>query len=256
MATQLALQLYTLRNFTKTPDDIARTLARVKKIGYDAVQVSAIGKIDDAEMANLLKNEGLVCCATHAGLDRLRDQTDAVIAQHKAWNCEYVALGHTNHRTLDGWRQFIADFNAIAAKFAGSGVKLGYHNHSNELISYDGQRPLQMMLDTYTADVWMEIDVYWITHGGGDPAAWVEKCAGRLPCVHLKDMDIVNDEAGKHVQRMAEVGQGNLNFPRIIAACRAAGTKWFIVEQDDCYGRDPFECAATSLRNCQEMGLS
>jgi len=51
------------------------------------------------------------------------------------------------------------------------------------------------------------------------------------------------------------VGVGNLNWPGIIAACKAAGTEWYIVEQDICY-RDPFESLKTSLENMKGMGLS
>ena len=106
MPSPIAIQLYTLRQFTKTADDLARTFARVKKMGYDAVQVSAIGKvITPQEVAAALKNEGLACVATHMPLDRLRDQTADVIAEHKSWGCEYVALGHANFRTADGWRR-------------------------------------------------------------------------------------------------------------------------------------------------------
>ena len=42
MPSVIALQGYTLREYAKTPQDIAHTLARVKKIGYDALQVSGI----------------------------------------------------------------------------------------------------------------------------------------------------------------------------------------------------------------------
>jgi sugar phosphate isomerase/epimerase len=255
MASQIALQLYTVRQFTKTPEDIAKTLAKVKKLGFDAVQVSAIGKIDDGELAKILKNEGLTCCATHVGLDRLRDQPEAVIDQLKAWDCQYTALGYTNYKTIAEWDQFINEFNAIAEKLAKGGVELGYHNHSNELVKFDGVSPLARMLKSFSRNVWMEVDVYWITHGGGDPAAWVEKCSGRIPCIHLKDMAVAYNDEGKHVQRMAEVGEGNLNFPRIIEAAKAAGTKWFIIEQDDCYGKDPFDCAARSLANAKALGL-
>ena len=38
--SQIAAQLYTLRDFIQTPDDIAKTMKRVKEIGYDAVYIS------------------------------------------------------------------------------------------------------------------------------------------------------------------------------------------------------------------------
>jgi sugar phosphate isomerase/epimerase len=45
---------------------------------------------------------------------------------------------------------------------------------------------------------------------------------------------------------MAPVGEGNLNWDGILPALDKAGTKWFIVEQDDCR-RDPFDCLASSF---------
>ncbi|MCL6630865.1 MAG: GIY-YIG nuclease family protein [Armatimonadetes bacterium] len=68
--------------------------------------------------------------------------------------------------------------------------------------------------------------------------------------VHLKDMAIQN-----RTQIMAEIGEGNLNWPRILDACRKAGVEWYIVEQDTCE-RDPFESLAISLRNLKAMGIS
>src|SRR5688572_32942725 len=91
--SRLAAQLFTLREYTQTPTDIAKTLARVKKLGYDAVQLSALGPIDPKELASILSNEGLTCCATHVSLDRMKNETSAVIDDHKLWNCEYTAIG-------------------------------------------------------------------------------------------------------------------------------------------------------------------
>src|SRR5580658_10059643 len=93
MNSCIAAQLYTLRDFTKTPADIISTLKRVKKIGYDAVQLSALGKIDPGELARVLQGEGLTCCATHLSLERMRDETQAVIDEHRLWNCKYTAIG-------------------------------------------------------------------------------------------------------------------------------------------------------------------
>jgi sugar phosphate isomerase/epimerase len=252
MASTLAAQLYTLRDFTKTPGDIASTLARLKRIGYDAVQLSALGKIEPRELANILRGEGLACCATHVSLDRLRDEPAKVIDEHHLWSCQFTAVGGffpENPRSSD-WSDFARDFNAVAKSYAGSGLRLGYHNHSHELARFDGKTALQILLDHFSPDIWMEIDTYWIQHGGADPAAWIDKVAGRIPCVHLKDMAILPDRT----QLMAEVGEGNLNWPAILKACRAAGVQWFIIEQDVCQ-RDPFESLAISLRNAEAMGL-
>jgi sugar phosphate isomerase/epimerase len=245
--------MYTLRDFIKTPADIAQTLRRVKKIGYDAVQLSALGKIDPKELAGLLKNEGLVCCATHVSLERMRDNTAEVIDEHLLWGCKFTAVGghFPKTATRQDWVSYAKAYNDIAKKFEGSGLRLGYHNHSHELIRYDHTTALQILMETFSPAIWMEIDTYWIQHGGADPVAWIARVAGRIPCVHLKDMAIQLDRT----QLMAEVGEGNLNWPGILAACRKAGVEWFIVEQDICQ-RDPFQSLEISLKNLQQMGLN
>jgi sugar phosphate isomerase/epimerase len=253
MPNTLAVQLYTLREFTKTPADIATTFARVRKMGYTAVQLSALGPVDPAELAKMLKNEGLSAAATHTSMERLRDQTQAVIDEHKMWGCELTAIGGfwPKEWSEQVWTTFIADYSAIAKKFAGSGITIGYHNHHQEFRKAGSKVALRRILDECDPSVWMEIDTYWVTAGGGDPAQWIGDCKGRIPAVHLKDMGISDENK----PFMMEVGEGNLNWPAIIKACAAAGVRWHIVEQDTCY-RDPFDSLETSLRNLQAMGLS
>jgi sugar phosphate isomerase/epimerase len=249
----IAAQLYTLREFTKTPVDITKTLSRVKKMGYHAVQCSALGPIDPAELAKILRNEGLSNVATHVPIDRLEKEPQKVIDEHKLWNCKYTAVGgfFPKEATTQTWLEFADRYNAIARKFAGSGLAIGYHNHSHELSHYDGKPALKILIEKLAPDIWFEIDTYWITHGGGDPAAWISSLKGRIPCVHLKDMLIKLDR----MQYMAEVGEGNLNWPAILSACKTAGVEHLLVEQDICY-RDPFESLEISLKNLQSMGAS
>ncbi len=249
----LALQMYTLRDFTKTPADIATTLKRVKKIGYNSVQLSALGKIDPKELAGILKGEGLGCCATHIGMDRMKAEPQAIIDEHKLWGCPNTAIGGFGWKETDlqKWMDFAKEYSGIAASFAKQGLRVGYHNHSHELVKIDGKTLLDRLFEAFDKSVWMEIDTYWIQHGGADPIAWIKKVSGRIPCVHLKDMSINFERQ----QQMAAIGEGNLNWPGILEASKSAGAEWLIVEQDNCNGQDPFECIATSLRNLQAMGL-
>ena len=99
-----------------------------------------------------------------------------------------------------------------------------------------------------------EPDTYWIQHGGGSPSAWCRKLAGRLPLVHLKDMAMVPID-GRPQQVFAEVGEGNLDWPAILEACRAGGCQWYIVEQDTCR-RPPIESLKISFDNLCAMGLT
>lgn len=256
MSTQIAAQLYTLRDFCKTPADIARSLKRVAEIGYGAVQASALGPIETKELRKILDDNGLACCATHKPLEKLRDETQKQLDDHAVLGCKYTAIGgyfpKAEEFTVEHWKRFIADFNAVVAKLRGSPLRLGYHNHSHEFAKVGSQTAYQMLFDSLDRDTWIEVDTYWVQHGGADPALWIEKAAGRLPCVHLKDLGMKTDRT----QIMLPVGEGNLNWDRIFEACRKAQVEWYIVEQDNCNGEDPFDCLRRSLDFVRSRGLN
>ena len=54
---------------------------------------------------------------------------------------------------------------------------------------------------------------------------------------------------------MAAIGDGNMNYPEILRACRGAGVKFAYVEQDNCYDEDPFECLRRSYEYLKSFGL-
>ena len=247
----IAAQLYTLRDFTKTSQDIAATLKKVRQIGYEAVQLSALGPIDTHELKKILDGEGLTVCATHIEYSQMRDETQSVIDEHKFLECKFVAIGGLPPECrmgIDGYRKFAREASQVAEKLKEGGLIFGYHNHSFELEKFDGKTALDVLLEESNPEVFTaEIDTYWIQHGGGDPAEWIRKVKGRIPLVHFKDMGVCD---GKQV--MAEVGEGNLNWDAILKACKSSQVLWYIVEQDTCQ-RDPFDSLAISLTNLRKM---
>lgn len=250
--SQIGAQLYTVREFTKTPKDIAETMKKIKKLGYDAVQLSALGPIEITELKKILHGEGLVVVATHTSFDRLQKEINAVIDEHKLLGCKYVAIGSMprGYRSKEGYEKFAREATEVGKKLADAGLVFGYHNHGFEFQKYGDRLGLEILYEESDARyVVSELDTYWVQYGGGDPAAWIRRLKDRSPIIHLKDMTIIDNK-----QEMAEVGEGNLNWPAILDACREAKVEWYLVEQDRCQ-RDPFESLAISLRNLREMGI-
>jgi len=246
------LTLYTLRDFIKTPKDIASTLHRVKAIGYNHVQLSALGPIDPKELKTMLDSEGLDVVITHVGYDRLMDDLPAVIAEHHLWGCKHVALGalEDDMRNREGFIRFAREGSEIGRKLADAGLTFSYHNHAFEFEKLEGRRPIDILFEDSDLTVFLaEVDTYWVQYGGADPAAWIRRLAGRQVVTHFRDYQI---DKNKPVD--CEVGEGNLNWPAILDACRAAGVEWGIVEQSS-FRRDPFESVAISWRNLKAMGL-
>jgi sugar phosphate isomerase/epimerase len=249
-------QMYTLREHLKTPADMAKTLARVKKMGYSAIQVSAFGPVDPKELAKMIKDEGLVTAVTHVSLDVMKD-TAKCVDYHQTLGCKYTALGSFGGggaKTQEVWATFAAEFSAIAKTLAAKGVHVGYHNHAHEFARFSDvttQSPYALMAEKCDKSVWFELDTYWVAEAGGDPVWWLNKLAGRIPCLHFKDkVENGDGRSGK----MCEVGSGNLNWDGIIAASKAGGCEYALVERDS-GDMDPFESLEMSLRFLQSKGL-
>jgi len=255
----LAAQLYTIRDYTKTAKDFATSMTKIREIGYTAVQVSAIGDISNDDVLRITNDNGLTICNTHIGYDRLLNDIDAVIAQHQLWGTKHVAIGSMPpefRTTADGYRDFAKIANDIGKKLADADLTFSYHNHSFELVKFDGQTGLDIFYSETNPDyVQAEIDTYWIQHGGGDPVVWVDRMKNRMPVVHLKDLVMMPDADGKPQHTMAEVGEGNMNWDGILQACQRAEVEWYAVEQDICQ-RDPFESLTISYNNLKTMGIT
>ncbi|WP_284644531.1 sugar phosphate isomerase/epimerase family protein [Paenibacillus silviterrae] len=252
----IAVQLFTLKKFVQTPEDIAASLKRVKEIGYNAVQVSAVGPIDDQALKGIADQNGLTICATHIPYTQLTENLEAVIEKHRVWDCSYVGLGSIPPQyrdSLEGYLTFAQQANEIGKRLADAGLSFIYHNHNFEFTKLNGRLGMDILLEeTDPRFVGFELDMYWVQAGGADPAEWIRKVKGRMKVAHFKDMMIYPERE----QRFAEVGEGNMNYAAIVEACRSTGVEWAAVEQDNCYDKDPFECLATSYRNLRQLGLS
>lgn len=148
---------------------------------------------------------------------------------------------------------FVERFRPAGEAIAAAGKRLMYHNHHFEFMKApNGKLYLEKLMEDFAPEaLGFTLDTYWVQFGGGDPAAWLDRLSGRVPCIHLKDMACVDFE-----QHMAPVGEGNLNWPRILAAAEKAGAKYLLVEQDDCYGEDPFDCLRRSYQFLRAAGLA
>ena len=251
---KLTAQLYTIREYTQTLEDFRTSMEKVRDIGYTAVQVSAIGPIPHEDVKAIVDDMGLTICITHIGFDRLQNDIDGVIEQHKLWECPNVAVGSMPREYRaggeDAFKRFAREATEIGKALAGADLTFSYHNHSFEFVRFGDRTGLDVIYEESDPRyLQAEIDTYWVQHGGGDPIFWIRKMKDRMPVIHFKDMVIYEGE-----QTMAEIGEGNLNWPGIIEACEDANVEWYAIEQDRCM-RNPFESLKISYDNLRAMGV-
>lgn len=255
--------MYTLREFTRTSKGLAESLQKIRHMGYEAVQLSAVAAMagDRPEVSaksarQMLDDHGLKCIATHRGWEDLADRTDAEIDFHHALGCPYTAIGGIpksyGDQGAQGYSKFTRDAQPVLAKLKAAGITFGFHNHAHEFQRIaPGPRTLyDILIEEGGFDFTLEVDVYWAVHAGVNPVRIFQRCRGRVPVIHLKDKEVVAGEGPV----MAAIGEGNLDWDSILPACADAGVRWYAVEQDVCR-RDPFDCLKSSFEFLAARGL-
>lgn len=255
MTSHLAVQLFTVREHTRTRTDLDRTLQRIRAIGYEAVELAAVGamtgerpEVDASTARRMLDDHGLRCIAAHRSWNQLRSQPAAEIEFLQTLGCRYAAIGglpDSAHDNYADYRAYVEEAEALLARLRPAGIRFGHHNHSHEFFRPEpkGISLFDILIDEAPADLMLELDMYWVANAGANPEQILGRCHGRVPVVHFKDKEVI---PGSSETRIAPVGEGNLDWSGIIAGCRAAGTEWYCVEQDECL-RDPFDCLKSSF---------
>ena len=251
-------QLYTIRAYTQTERDFARSMKKIADMGYTTVQVSAIGKeIRPERVREICDENGLKIVLTHSDVNRILNDTDRLIEEHNILGCDHIGLGAMpdKYRTPEWIRYFVEDFKEPAKKIAAAGKRFMYHNHNFEFqkISIPGYekpvRIIEYLMDSFTPEeLGFTLDTYWVQTAGGDVCRWIVKCKDRIPCVHLKDRGMVRREAV-----MAPVMEGNMNFEAIMDALENSCCEYALVEQDTCQ-ESPFICLRKSYDNLKKLG--
>jgi sugar phosphate isomerase/epimerase len=238
----LGVQVYTVRSLMPTKGEAA--LRAIAAIGYKEVEIN----FDDAKKyAAVLKETGLKATGSHIQGDPNRAQKlEEFIAQAKelgipAIGVPYVAVPQ-DADPADFWARFIDGLNRNGEDCRRAGLTFYYHHHNFE---FDPRfRAIDMMHEKLTKDVKLEIDCFWASVAGTDPASLIEKWNGRLFALHLKDKgkDMPNAYQTNKVkhEEFLEVGAGSIDWSKVLKDAARAGVRHYYVEQDFTPG-DPIE---------------
>ena len=236
MIEKLGVQLFTVRDFMKTPEELRETFRKLKAIGYDQGQTAGCA-VPYAEFGQIAKEEGFEIVGTHDNFDRMYEDFEASYADHQLLGTKIMGIGGYFKDDPKDFEEFIRKANIVGAKIGALGGKFTYHNHSGEFMKLsNGKNAMEMLeegLDPATTSFCL--DTCWVQRGGADVRYWIERLTNRIDILHLKDV-----ARGKEGEFITEIGNGNLYWEGIMETAIRTGVKHFVVEQDTCPG-DPFE---------------
>jgi len=245
---KIGAQTYTVRDYCRDVPSLEHSLERIAAAGYSSVQLSGVCEYDPARTDRLLKSLGMTVDLTHFNYQKIISEPKEVIAFHDRMGCKYIGIGSCPHsRDLEGFERMLSELERVLPFYASAGRKIMYHNHNFEFAKFGGVTLFDILCSHADPDrLGITLDAYWAQVGGADAVQLIEKYPEHIRCVHLKDM--VYDPTDRAI-RMAPVGEGNMNYKAIIAACIKNSVEYAFVEQDNCYGADPFDCLKLSLEN-------
>ena len=260
-------------------------LSRIRDLDLHTVEVSQI-PMDDKNTADLERgvNElgvsvGALSVALEAAkannkvIDALDRDWDKVISDCRRLNCRYLRIGMMPRDAMtakDLTEAWAAQCEPYAARLREEGITLCYHNHHVDLAQFDGERIFDIVRRV-SPSMEFEVDLHWVQRGGMAPLDMLEAYTGVCRLIHLKDYRVTpvpaealaaqarGDQAAwrqafADIVQFAEVGQGNMNWPKLLPASVAAGAEYFFIEQDNTYGRDPFDCLRDSREYLASIG--
>jgi sugar phosphate isomerase/epimerase len=266
MSFPIALQLYSVRDDLES--DFEGTLRKVKSFGYDGVEFAGLYGNTPEAIHKLIEEIGLTPISAHVPFDALMADPQGMVNAYAEIGCKFIVIPYLTPEYRPNSEKFneVIEGAKVLGKAANDrGLTLLYHNHDFEFEKINGEYALDILYKSVSADLLQtEIDTCWVNVAGEDPSAYVEKYAGRAPVVHLKDfvmpgkkpekmyelIGIQDDQKGSEEEAFdfRPLGLGVQNFPKILQACKTAGSQWVVVEQDrPALGKTAMECAEVSL---------
>ncbi|MEU9345379.1 sugar phosphate isomerase/epimerase [Streptomyces sp. NPDC048278] len=261
---QLSVQLYSVRQALEADEDAA--LGRLAALGL--TNVEAFGFTHRAaELADALARHGLSARTAHAGFLSPDGATGTDLDDtFRAARRLGVDILFDPFVPASRWAdekeiaRTAALLNEAAERAAGHGLRVGYHNHSQEFVhTVGGVNAFDRFADLLNPEVALEIDLFWAAAGGNDVVALLDRLGPRVRAVHVKDGPVIDDPFTSGAPfdpadtRQVAAGRGQVPLAASLAA--ATHAEYAVIEFDH-YAGDIFEGIATGISYLKAKGIA
>ena len=254
----IGLEFYTIR--TELAKDLAGTLKKVAAIGYKEVEVQS--GTTPASLNPYLRAAGLSAPSGYFDAPKSVDDWKKTVDSTRDYGLHYIVVGDNPRMDADGWKRRAELFNRCGEVSLSAGIHFCYHAHFHELARLGNTCGYDIMLTRCDPKLLnMEMDIFWMVYAGADPLQYFKLYPGRFPLLHIKDLyknvavNPQEDPPANGPNPFAPVGQGKIDWRKILAHVNEAGAKHIFVEQDRC-NMPPLEAIKTSFDYLKNLQLS
>ncbi len=227
---KLGAQFFSIRDHTRTPEDLRKSFEQMSRVGYEVAQMSKICSIDPYLLKTYSEEFSLPIICTHSEPERIFHDTEAIIREHIIYSSPVVGIAAMPDKyrgSLEGLYAFLSDIAEPMRKIEAAGLKFAYHNHEFEF-TLDGDKPYLDIMIEASPTMNFILDTYWVRYAGYDPLDYIKKIGpSRMDNIHLKDMQ--SEPHGG----ICRCGAGVMNFGEIKKLCDDLAIPYALVEQDN-----------------------
>ena len=249
------LQLWTVKeDMAKDPQGV---LKQVASFGYTQIESFEGGKgmfwgITPADFKKYVSSLGMTAVSSHCN-DIYKESFEKKAADSAEAGLKFlISPSESGAKTIDDYKKLANRFNECGAICKKNGLLFGYHNHDAIFKPIDNQIPMELLLDGTDKDtVVFEMDIYWVVTAGADPVAYLKKYKNRFRLGHVKDR-IKN--ASEH-DASCILGEGSIDFPKILDEAKEKGMEYFIVEQERFDNSTPLKSAEADAKYLSTINL-
>ncbi len=254
----LGIQLWTVKS--EAEKDVEGTLRKLHAAGFREIEFAGYYGKNPADLGKLLRDIGLTPVSTHAGAGDIAKKGDEIIRDAKVLGLKCVVCSspmvspekdklpweeRMKAVDLNDWKWNAELFNKFGKQVSEAGMVFGYHNHSAEFKKFDGKTAFDHLFGmTDPAHVKVQLDVGWVTVAGEDPIALLNRYKGRVLSLHVKDV-AKRGADGKEPPSVA-VGEGVVDWKKVIGTAKANGVKHYFYEQEEPFTRPILQSAKMS----------
>jgi sugar phosphate isomerase/epimerase len=263
----LGIQLWTVKG--EAEKDLEGTLRKLYALGFREIEFAGYYGKTPADLGKLMKGIGFSLVSTHAGADDIASSGDKIIADAKALGLKYIICSSPMSsaakaklewaKKMDAldegdWKLNAQLFNKFGKQAKDAGMVFGYHNHHVEFKKFGGKSGFDILFaETDPSLVTIELDVGWAVAASEDPVAILNKYKGRVVALHVKDIGKL--DADPHKAVTTAIGEGTIDWKKVLGTAHANGVKHYFYEQEEPLSRPILESAKMSADYLSQLAL-
>lgn len=167
----------------------------IKALGFTSVELLPVDLDNEVgDIKKWLAETGLEVVSVHA------EPTEEIVKKIAALGGKAVVWAGTPFCNKAEAIEVARQLDGMADMAAPYGIKIGYHNHSQEFYFDEGKSLLEHMLDNSTK-CFSQLDCGWAMNGGMYPPYFIRKYRNRIISIHVKENSKVAGPGGLPASR-------------------------------------------------------